>query len=117
MAAFDYAEAAADAAELIEEFGQSATLRQVSNGTDPWNPSETVTDTTITAVDLNREIRDASGTLTGQTRRTLYISTAAGVVPAKGDRVAIGGTEHEIAAVRTLAPAGVNVYHEADLIN
>lgn len=130
MAAFDYAEAAADAVELIAEFGGPATLRQVSTGADPWNPVETTTDTTMTCVDLSQEIRDASGTLTGQTRRTLYISTAEGLVPAKGDRVFVGLTKaqvsaltaqeqdaqaSEIVALRPLAPGGVNVMWEADL--
>lgn len=115
--AFDYSRAAATAQRLISRFGQSATLRQVTDGGDAWNPNPTETDTTIPCVDLNREVRDPSGTLTGETRRTLYISTSAGVTPAKGDKVVIGGAEHEIAEVRTLAPGGTTVMHEVDLIS
>lgn len=113
---FDYARAAQTAQRLITRFGQTATLRQVSKGGDDWAPSLTETDTSVTVVDLNREVRDATGTLTGQTKRTLYVSTSAGVTPAKGDKVVIGGTEHEIEAVRTLSPGGTTVMWEVDLM-
>lgn len=113
---FNYARSKATAERLLASFGQTATLRQITNSGDAWEPSLTETDTSVTVVDLNREVRDASGTLTGQTRRTLYVSTSAGVTPAKGDKVVIGSTEHEIEAVRTLAPGGTTIMHEVDLV-
>lgn len=127
---FNYARSATTAQRLIAKFGADATLVQVSRGADAWTPTITETTTTIKAVDLNREVRDAAGMLTGQTRRTLYISTSAGVTPAKGDKVAVGTAKaaydalttaqkaaaaSEIVAVRTLAPAGTVVLHEVDL--
>jgi hypothetical protein len=114
---FNYARAKATAERLIANFGQTATLRQISKGGDEWAPSLTETDTSVTVVDLNREVRDAAGTLTGQTKRTLYVSTAAGVTPAKGDKVVIGGTEHEIDVVRTLAPGGTTLMWECELVS
>lgn len=112
---FNYARAATTATRLISRCGQSATLRRITNSGTEWAPTQSETDTTITVVDLEREVRDASGTLTGQSMRTLYVSTSANVTPAKGDKVVIGGVEHEIDAVRTLAPGGVNVMWECDL--
>lgn len=112
---FDYARAAATATRLIARFGQSATLRQITTSGDEWAPTTAETDTTITAVDLNQRVRDASGTLVGQTMRTLYVSTAADVTPAKADKVVIGGTEHEISEVRELNPGGTAVMYEVDL--
>ena len=112
---FDYARSAQTAQRLIARFGQSATLRQITNSGTEYAPTQTETDTAITVVDLNQKVRDASGTLVGQSMRTLYVSTSAGVTPAKGDKVVIGGTEHEIAQVRALAPGGVNVMWECDL--
>lgn len=114
--AFDYTRAKATAERLIDRFGQDVTLRQTTSSGDPWAPTLTETDTTVKVVDLNRRERDASGTLVGVTRRTLYVSTSAGVTPAKGDKMVIGGTEHEIDEVRPLAPGGTNVMFEADLL-
>lgn len=112
---FDYAASKATAERLISRFGQDATLRQITESGDAWAPTLTETDTTVKVVDLNRRERDASGTLVGVTRRTLYVSASAGVTPAKGDKVVIGGTEHEIDEVRPLAPGGTVVMHEVDL--
>ncbi|MGR3574016.1 MAG: hypothetical protein ACU0CF_04675 [Sagittula sp.] len=115
MVGFNYARSAQTAQRLIAKFGQDATLKQISAGADPWAPAPTETTTTITVVDLDREVRDASGTLTGQSKRTLYVSTSADVTPTKGDKVVIGGVEHEIDSVRTLAPGGTTVLWETDL--
>lgn len=112
---FNYARSRATAERLIARFGTTATLRQITNSGTEWAPTQTETDTTITVVDLEREVRDAAGTLTGQSKRTLYVSTAAGVTPEKDDKIVIGGTEHEIAEVRTLAPGGTTVMWEVDL--
>lgn len=112
---YDYARAKATAERLIARFGQDATLRQITQSGDAWAPTLTETDTTVKVVDLNIAQRDGAG-LVGETRRTLYVSTSAGVTPEKGDKVVIGGTEHEIGEVRPLAPGGTNVMFEADLV-
>jgi hypothetical protein len=113
--AFDYTKTRQTAERLIARFGQSATLRQIANSGTEWAPTQAETDTTITAVDLNERVRDASGTLVGQTQRTLLVSTSAGVTPGKGDKVVIGGAEHEVSEVRPLSPGGVDVMFEVDL--
>ena len=128
---FDYARARQTAERLIKRFGQPATLRQVENTGTEWAPEQTITDTNITVVDLNERVRDASGTLIGETRRTIYISTEAGVTPAKGNKVFVGldkdavaalteqqqsEQSHEIGELRPLAPGGTAVMFEADLV-
>lgn len=115
MAAFDYGELRDTASELIAEFGQSASLIPVTVA-DAWNPAPTEgTPVTITVVDLNEQIRDSAGMLTGETKRTLIVSTAAGVTPTKRDKITLGGAKHEIAEVRPLAPGGVVLLWEVDL--
>lgn len=128
--AFDYTRSKATAERLIARFGQSATLRQITNSGTEWAPTQTEADTTITVVDLNERVRDASGTLVGQTQRTLLVSTSAGVAPGKGDKVAVGIDEaafglldaaaqderlHEVIEVRPLSPGGTVILHEVDL--
>jgi hypothetical protein len=39
MTAFDYAESKADADELIEEFGQTGTLRRTTTSGTSYNPT------------------------------------------------------------------------------
>lgn len=112
---FDYARSRQTASRLIARFGQSATLRQIVNSGTEWAPTQTKTETTITAVDLNERVRDNSGTLVGQTMRTLYVETSAGVTPGKGDKVLIGGSEHEVSEVRPLSPGGTVIMWELDL--
>ncbi|WP_306150742.1 hypothetical protein [Roseovarius sp. MMSF_3281] len=129
--AFDYTKSRATAERLIARFGQHATLRKITNSGPEWAPTQTEADTTITAVDLNEQVRDNSGTLVGQTRRTLYVSTSAGIAPAKGDKVFVGLDKdavaalteqeqseaiHEIDEAWPLAPGGVDVFWEVDLV-
>lgn len=117
MAAFDYAEARATAEELIAEFGTSATLRKKTVTGTGANPTVTTTDYPITAVDLDIQQRDRSGSLVGEAVRTLYISTAGlSVAPEKRDTVQVKGVWCEIAEVRPLAPADVVVMWEASIL-
>lgn len=128
---FDYAKSRRTAERLIARFGQSATLRKITNSGTEWAPTQTEADTTITAVDLNEQVRDNSGTLVGQTRRTLYVSTSAGIAPEKGDKVFVGLDKdavaalteqqqseavHEIDEVRPLSPGGTDVFWEVELV-
>ena len=128
---FDYAQSEATATRLIERFGQPSTLRQIENIGSEWAPDQATTDTTITVVDLNERVRDNSGTLVGETRRTLLVSTSAGVTIKKANKVVVGLTDaqvataenalepvdwHEIAEVRPLAPGGTIILWEVDLV-
>lgn len=112
---FDYARSKATAERLIARFGQPATLRQIVNIGTEYAPTQITTNTTITVVDQNQRVRDAAGVLTSETRRTLLVSTAAGVTPAKAGKVQIGGKWHEVAQVSPLSPGGTVIFWEIDL--
>ena len=107
-----------------------ALEKPASGGGEPTTPWDVETDPLgaatmydLVVVDGHFRVRDASGTLIGQTVRTLTIS-ATGAAPAKNDRIAVGVAKadvdadtiwHEIAEVRPLQPGGVVLLYEADL--
>lgn len=81
---------------------------------------------TFYCVDTNQRLRDADGTLIDMTTRTLMVNATGPIVPDDGYSVAIGiaagdATESSdwiaIKEVRTLAPAGVALMHEIDLVD
>lgn len=120
-------EAIRSVSDVSRPSGFPVTLRKEGDATgDPWNPTPGApTYTTFYAVDDRREVRDASGTLIGETRRTLTVNATAGVVPSDDDRVAVGITAAEaddgspwldIIAVRPLSPAGIAVLYEIDVV-
>lgn len=91
----------------------------------PWDATEEGEPTLheVYAIDSNERIRDASGTLTEETRRTLTID-ATGVVPEIADEIAVAVAAdevdantafHEITDVRPLAPGGEALLYEVDL--
>lgn len=111
--------------------GYPATLRKPAGSAplNPWDPpGGTPTYHQVIVMVADKEIRDASGTLIGVTRRTVTISGAAGVTPTDDDKIYLGAhltyvdvttdegiAWQEIQAVRELAPAGVAVLFECDL--
>jgi hypothetical protein len=107
--AFDYAGKAALAERLIEKFGRTVTLRQSSLSGDEWEPTLANSDVSITCVDLDQDVRNRAGELVEQGRRTLLVSTSAGVTPKEKDKVVIDTKVHEIDSVQQLAPGGINV--------
>jgi hypothetical protein len=79
----------------------------------------------LAVIEDTHRLRDINGTLINQTRRTLTVS-ATGIVPLKGYTVAVGVAVADIALdtvwtaieeVRPLAPAGIAVLYEIDLVN
>ena len=117
MAAFDYAPLKDKAETLIARFGQSVTLRRKGTrlGTSYQPVDGTPTDTTIKAVDLRKQVRDASGVLTGETQRELLVSTSTGIEPRKDDTIQIGGAWHKITYVRPVDPAGTALLYKVGL--
>lgn len=113
---FDYIDARATATELITDFGQAATLEKPGTATGPaYDPTLGAPVTyAVTVVDLNITKRSYSENTITETKRTLYIA-AGGAVPAKGDRVQVGGVWHSILEARPLAPGGIDVMYEADI--
>ncbi len=136
----DWASVAAEVEQAIRSIGDvsapdghPATLRKPPSGApaQPWEPpTGSPTYHTVRVIVAERELRDINGTLIGQTKRTITISGAAGVIPSDDDRIAEGITVEqaiaagddavawqEIAKVRPLAPAGVAVLYEIDLVS
>ncbi|MEM7675136.1 MAG: hypothetical protein AAF449_03935 [Myxococcota bacterium] len=112
----------------VTDEGFRLTLRQAAAeaGADPWEPSaDAPTYTTFVCIQDEKQVRDLGGTLIAQTVRTLTVNAMAGVVPTKADAVALGiaadeaneeSLWEEIVEVRALAPAGVAVLYEIDLV-
>ena len=117
MTAFNYTRIKARASALISRFGFAATLEKpgtnIGQDYDPVYGAATTS--TITVVDESIRTSDPTGQLTGVTRRVLTVSTD-GLVPTKGDRVQVRSAWHEIDAVRPLAPGGVDLLFEVELV-
>lgn len=92
----------------------------------PYDPVEgPPTYKTLHCVEGYQEIRDQSGTLIGQTKHTLTVTAKADAVPLKSYRVVLGITADqaseesqwvELLEVRPLAPAGIPVLYDLDLV-
>jgi hypothetical protein len=115
--AINYTQLRNDVSAVIDEFGFAATLRKTTGGAStPWGTeTPTETDTEITVVDDNIQNRYIDGTLTTRRARVLLVSVAAGVVPAKEDRVQVRGVWFDIEEVLTTAPGGVDLLYELEL--
>lgn len=118
-----------EVADTSQPDGFPVTLRKVVvTGGVPWDPGSgtaTPTYTGFVGFETVQEVRDASGTLIGQTRRTITVNATAGVVPSDDDQVALGVEAGEasesspwvgILAVRPLSPVGTAVLYEIDLV-
>lgn len=129
--AFEVEDAIRSIGDTSQPDGYPATLRKAGAGEpqNPWDPpAGQPTYHTVRVLVTDREVRDINGSLIGETKRTITISGAAGVVPSDDDRIILGQTLvyvdkntdealpwQEIVAVRPLAPAGVAVLYELDL--
>ena len=118
--------------DISEPNGHPAVIRKAGSGEpeNPWDPpGGTPTYHQVVVLISDQELRDINGTLIGQTKRTVTISGAAGVVPSDDDRIVLGMTEaqvtdagdanvawQEIENVKPLAPAGVAVLYEVMLV-
>lgn len=124
--AAEVSDAIRSVSDVSQPNGYPVTLRIPGEATGPeWDPQPGVPIyKTLYAVEGFQEIRDASGTLIGQTRHTLTVTADPGAVPMKSHQVAIGVKAEDVTAdtafveiieVRPLAPAGVPVLYEIDL--
>lgn len=116
--AFNYQNSRATAERLIANFGQNVTLtKRAAYDPSDFSPTVVTTTHTVVAVDLMEVNRNAPGSLNEKTTRKLLISTSAGVAPETNDRVLIDGESHTIGMVMPLAPGGLTVMYEAELID
>lgn len=113
MATFDYARARATTTRLLERFGQAATLRQVTGtGGDPWEPTTTTTDVTVTVAILDYSAEEVDGTVIRKSDRRVYMVADGSTVPAPDDALVIAGKTFQVVSVEPLDPAGTAVYFE-----
>jgi len=114
---------AAEVAAALREAGEAVgagplivTLEKPGATTGPeWAPvAGTPTTHELVAIDQNIRHRDETGTLIGTSSRVLMVE-AAGVVPAKADRVHVRGVWHEIVDVMPEATGGVDLFYSLTL--
>lgn len=130
--AAEVAEAIRSVSDTSQPNGYPVALRIPGEATgDPWDPQPGVpVYKTLYAVKGVQEVRDASGTLIGQTRHTLTVTADPDVVPMKSHQVLVGQalayvdkpTDEslpwvEIEDVKPLAPAGIAVLYELALVS
>jgi len=113
----DWNAIAAEVAAAIGDVGFDVTLRKVTIGpATPWDETGiTTTDTAMRCIDDRYRVRDAQGNLLQQSMRTLTVAVGE-AIPARADRVQVRGEWHEIAEVRPLAPGGVDLLYDVDLM-
>lgn len=131
----DWNSIAAEVGDALRSVGQTDAgfeikLRRAVNhdaaGPNDWTPAAPNYEYfTLVAVQDFKELRDINGTLIDQTRHTLTVNATADVVPTEDMEIsfgqALGGPAVEevwvaIKAVRPLAPAGIAVLYEIDLV-
>lgn len=110
---FDYADARADAEELIAEFGQASVIRRQTNSGPVYDPAIIETDYACTLVDLDIDESKIDGTIIARGDRMAYVSTAGlSITPDLADKIIIGSEVHAIRNVKPLSPAGTVVLWE-----
>lgn len=111
--AFDYAEIAQVAHEILAEFGSAAVLTKTSAGEydpDAGAASLAPTNYDCTAVVLPYEDRHIDGTLILRGDKQAMLSAVSlSAKPSPGDVLAWAGAKFRVIAAEDLAPAGVSV--------
>jgi hypothetical protein len=118
-----YSDLAADADELLNEFGQSVTLTHIVPGAyDPTTGSVTNTTTTQTGTgvvfDFGLHQSGAAftaGSMILSGDKQLLLSTVGIIAPVPGDLATVGTDVWTIASIKSTAPAGTAVLHECQL--
>lgn len=119
-----YEDMARSAQELLNEFGQLATLNKVTQSYDPATSETTTTTASVTGAGAVIEYRlgEIDGTLVLETDKRLLL-TARGQggalmpVPQPGDTIRLHASDVTLRVVRStpIAPAGQNVAHDVQL--
>lgn len=93
---------------------------------NPWTPAPPAAGyVQFWGIQDYNQLKDANGALTDQTRHTVIVNATSGVIPTEDMFLALGVTADAanedadwipILAVRPLAPVGVAVLYEIDLV-
>jgi hypothetical protein len=113
----DWTAIAQEVASAIGDVGFAVTLRKRTAGpATPWDATAvTDADTEHLCIDDRYRVRDAQGNLLQQSMRTLTVAVG-DAIPAKADRMQVRGEWFEIGEVRPLAPGGVDLLYDVDLM-
>lgn len=113
---FDYSELATEAAEIIEEFGQTITITSASTVYDVNTGANAVTETTQAAfgVALDYQTKDIDGALIQRGDKRLLVKGDI-TTPEEGEKITVNGVAWVIKAVKQISPAGTIVMHEFTL--
>lgn len=109
----EWAAIQAEVAAAIASVGFTASLERQCETDGPEGGAEYATVGQITVIDDTITRRDAGGMVTGSAR--VLTIRGNGVVPQKGWRVQVRGVWHRIAAVKPLAPGGVDLLYDIEL--
>lgn len=113
---FDYADMLETANELIEEFGQDATISVPGaiSGSDSNPTIGAPTTTTVTIVEIAYDIREIDGTTVQSTDKKLIIEAASPVPLEDATRITYGGkTLYLVGPAQPLNPGGTNLLFTA----
>lgn len=114
----DWAAIAAEVAGAIASVGFAATLRRAPiKQATPWDAPVDIAGEVfaVTVVDDGIKTMFDRATLITRQARVLTIS-ATGVVPAMDDLLEVRGVEHRVVAVMPLAPGGVDLLFEVEIL-
>ena len=111
--AFDYANSQATAARLIANFGQSASIRRVTNSGDAYSPTQSAADTAVTCVVTDYAHRERDGTYVQARDRKVYVAAEGlAITPTPGDKFVLGAMVYDIVHVGPLEPGGTVILFE-----
>lgn len=116
MATFDYTEMRDVAEELIEEFGQAATIVRLTKTGPEWAPVEGQVAYPVMLVDVEQFAKSADGSLAQESTHHVLISTKdLAIEVSSQDSITIGGKTHAIEDLAAIAPGGLTLLWEARL--
>lgn len=111
MATVDYSKFQRLGKKQITKFGFTATIRRTTNSGDDFNPTQSVTETQITVVDLGNVVVSENKAENVAVRERQFVMTNE-FTPIKGDVIVVGDDKFEIIRVDTVAPGNVDIIHQ-----
>lgn len=107
-----YAALSQSASRAITKYGRSITVRRVTNtGTKAWEPSQSNTDYSVTAVVRDANSGEVDGTrILAQDRFWQIAAADLAITPEPGDRV-VDTDEYQVLDVSTTKPGTTALLH------
>ena len=97
------------AKKSLAKFGDDVTFRRITTGaynTTTGNISETASDTTVSALIEDVNIREVNDLIQADDRKVTVAASALTNTPTTADRVVISGTSHQVIRVKTITDGG-----------